>query len=291
MERQGYKASSVRGTISGLKGIDRRVNLLDVQSVLTYLARVQISPTRKEQLSNYLEKFYKWKGLEFQKPRYRRIIKLPFIPTEGEVDQLVGGGGKKTAAFLETLKQTGVRAGEAWAIRWVDIDPEKCTVNIVPEKGSNPRQLRISGRLMAMLNALRNDSKSVFHSDEADPITSLDHFRRVFDRQRKRVAERLENPRIMQIHWHTLRHFRASMFYHQTRDILATMQMLGHKSIRNTLIYTHLIDFGKPDEFVSKVAKTVKEAQELVEKPHLGPSSLISPVIFDWVELQNQFPF
>ena len=128
----------------------------------------------------------------------------------------MGGLGKKSAAFLLLLKETGVRAGEAWALRWVDIDPEKSMVNVAPEKGSNPRQLRISGRLFAMLNALPHRGKFIFHSDDAEPITSLDHFRRVFDRQRKIVAERLENPRIMQIHWHTLRYFRASVFYHQT---------------------------------------------------------------------------
>ena len=145
--------------------------------------------------------------LEFQKRRYKRIIKLPFIPTENEVDQLVGGVGKKSAAFLRLLKETGVRAGEGWAIKWKDIDSERSMVNILPEKGSNPRQLRISGRLMAMLHALPHNSKFVFHLDDADPITGLDHFRRVFDRQRKKVAERLKSPRIMQIHWHTLRHF------------------------------------------------------------------------------------
>jgi len=42
------------------------------------------------------------------------------------------------------------------------------------------------------------------------------------------------------------------------------MQELGHRSIKNTLIYTQLVDFDS-DEFVSKLAKTVKEAQELVE--------------------------
>jgi len=42
------------------------------------------------------------------------------------------------------------------------------------------------------------------------------------------------------------------------------MQMLGHKNIRNTLIYTHLIDW-KSDDYVCKVAKTVKEASEVVE--------------------------
>jgi len=43
------------------------------------------------------------------------------------------------------------------------------------------------------------------------------------------------------------------------------MELLSQKNIGNTLIYNHLIDSGKPDDFVSKVAWTVKETQELVE--------------------------
>jgi hypothetical protein len=43
------------------------------------------------------------------------------------------------------------------------------------------------------------------------------------------------------------------------------MQVLGHKNIRNTLVYTHLVDF-QSDEYVCKVAKTTQEARTLVEE-------------------------
>jgi hypothetical protein len=115
---------------------------------------------RRENLATHLERFYKWKGISFEKPRYKRSERLPFIPTENEVDQLIGGVGKKSAAFLQLLKETGVRCGEGWTIKWTDIDMERNTVNIVPEKGSRARQLRLSPRLLAMINALpRKDSK------------------------------------------------------------------------------------------------------------------------------------
>jgi len=264
MEKQGYKLPTIRGALSSLKSVDRRTNLLDIQSVLAYLARIQATEARKESLSDHLERFYKWKGLPFQKPRYKRVDKLPFIPTETEIDQLIGGVGKKTATFLQLLKECGCRAGEGYNIKWSDIDSERSIVNIVPEKGSNARQSKISGRLMAMLSALPHKWIFVFHSPEVDAGISLDHFRRVFCRQRMKVTEKLENPRIKQISFKTLRHFRATMFYHSTKDILATMQLLGHRNIRNTLVYTHLVSW-ESDEFVCKVAKTVKEAQELVE--------------------------
>jgi arginine/ornithine N-succinyltransferase beta subunit len=42
------------------------------------------------------------------------------------------------------------------------------------------------------------------------------------------------------------------------------MQLLGHRNIKNTLIYTHLVSL-ESDEFICKVAKNVQEANELVE--------------------------
>ncbi|TET19848.1 hypothetical protein E3J74_05115 [Candidatus Bathyarchaeota archaeon] len=64
--------------------------------------------------------------------------------------------------------------------------------------------------------------------------------------------------------FHTLRHWKATMLYHQTKDILQVMNFLGHKNIKNTLIYTQLVNPAE-DEYVSKVARTVNEARELVE--------------------------
>jgi hypothetical protein len=43
------------------------------------------------------------------------------------------------------------------------------------------------------------------------------------------------------------------------------MQFLGHKNIKNTLLYTQLIKFEKEDDFYSATAKTSNEAKELIE--------------------------
>jgi len=42
------------------------------------------------------------------------------------------------------------------------------------------------------------------------------------------------------------------------------MKLLGHRNIQNTLLYTQLISF-ESDEFHSATAKTVQEAQKLIE--------------------------
>ena len=38
-------------------------------------------------------------------------------------------------------------------------------------------------------------------------------------------------------------HFKVTMEYHKTKDILHVMRILGHRNIKNTLVYTHLVNF------------------------------------------------
>ena len=90
-------------------------------------------------------------------------------------------------------------------------------------------------------------------------------FMRNFERQRRRVAIRIDNPRLPQISFKTLRHFKATMEYHRAKDIVHVMQLLGHKNIMNILVYTHLINFETGD-YVCKVAKTISDAKALVEE-------------------------
>jgi hypothetical protein len=43
------------------------------------------------------------------------------------------------------------------------------------------------------------------------------------------------------------------------------MTILGHKNIKNTLIYTQLVKLEREDAFHSATAKTSEEAKSLVE--------------------------
>jgi site-specific recombinase XerC len=60
------------------------------------------------------------------------------------------------------------------------------------------------------------------------------------------------------------RHWKATMEYQRTKDILHVMKLLGHRSIQNTLIYTQLVNF-ESDQYHSATAETTEEAEELVE--------------------------
>jgi integrase len=88
-----------------------------------------------------------------------------------------------------------------------------------------------------------------------------------FQRQRRRTANKIQNQRLLKIHFHTFRYWKGTMLYHQTKDMFYVMQRLGHKNIKNTLLYVQLEEalFQGEDEYISKVAKTAQEICSLVE--------------------------
>jgi len=160
--------------------------------------------------------------------------------------------------FLQLLKETGVESGEAWKLRWIDIDAERKTVNVTPIKNHNARTLPICGNLLARLLRLPRKNERVFASK------NLDKFRWLYERARNLLSMKLENPRIREIAFRSFRHWKGTMEYHRTKDILHVKYVLGHKRLENTLIYTHLVDFGS-EEFVCKAARSFEEAVALVE--------------------------
>ena len=260
LQREGYRTSTIESQVSSMKTVARHSDIYNPESVKSYLARLDATEARKEALVIRLNRFYRWKEIGWTPPRYRRVEKLPFIPLETEVDQLIAGFRSRTiTCFLQLLKETGVRPGEAWQLTWTNISSN--IVTVTPEKNSNPRQFKVSEKLMAMLNQIPRRHDYVFRKT---PKSELRNFRRVYIRQRNNIALRLSNPRIKKVSFKTLRHFKATMEYHKTKDILHVMQILGHKNIRNTLVYTHLVNW-ESDEFISKVATSQKEITELIE--------------------------
>ena len=72
----------------------------------------------------------------------------------------------------------------------------------------------------------------------------------------------------MRITFHTLRHWKATMLYHQTKDIVYVQQFLGHKTINHTLKYNQLAValFQDVGNYIVKTATTPEEATALLEQ-------------------------
>jgi integrase len=258
MLKQAYAQATIKTRTKLIKRfIKLGADISNPESVKEVIAKQQWSSVRKCIAVDTYTCFLSMQGLKWQPPIYKRIRKLPFIPTENEIDQMISGCNKRMATFLQLLKETGVRCGEACNLQWKDIDAINSYIIVTPEKGSNSRQLKISNKLVAMLNELPKKSTKVFTANS-------DALRKSFEKQRKSIAYKMQNPRLRQISFHTFRHWKATMEYHKTKDILHVMQMLGHRSINNTLVYTRLMGL-KDDEYIARIAHTEQEVCQLIE--------------------------
>jgi len=268
LKKEGYADSTIKSRERLLKILAKRgASLYDPESVKETIARQDgWCNKRKMNAVDAYTTFLRMTNGTWNPPRYKYASRLPFIPTEQELDALIAGCGPKTSTFLRLLKETAMRAGEARSLRWTDIDFERATVRVTPEKGSNPRIFKLSRELLNMLSSLRaknrvTDPNRIFAKD-------LKTIRKVFEKQRTTITRKLQNPRLRQIHFHTFRHWKATMLYHQTKDIIYVMRFLGHKRIKNTLIYIQLgeaIFKDEDDAFICKAARTAEEAKPLIE--------------------------
>jgi len=264
LENDGRKPSTVKNYRKALKRLVREgANLLNPENTKEVLAKSPINPhTKKSNVVPVLNYWFDFIGVRWKPPRYSYESEIPYMPTEQEIDIMIAALGKKTATYLQMLKDTGARCGEISRLKRTSINFQQKVVRISAEKGSNSRILPISLKAIEMLNNLPKNGEKIF--------ANADHMRSSFFVQRRRIARKLINPRLLEIHFHTLRHWKATTEQHKTRNPWHVKEILGHKSIRSTEVYIHIEkqlyrNGANDDEFTVKVATTPKEIAPLLE--------------------------
>jgi integrase/transposase-like protein len=263
LSKQGYDEDVVKWRSDRVAKLAQLgANIWDPETVKEVLARQKSWNDGYKMLITYAyENFLEMEGLSWKRPHYVQPERLPFVPTEAELDQLIASCGKKLSVFLQGLKDTGADPGELAALEPTDINAENRTVQIRPVKRHNPRVLKVSREFINRLQTLKSYQMSQRIFNQGILSTCLNS-------QRKRAAQKFGNPRLQKISFTTFRHWKGTMEYHRTKDILHVMKLLGHKQIRNTLKYIHLeaMLFSEiNDQYVAKVAYNTKEACALVE--------------------------
>ena len=101
MTKQGYKETTIKSYVYALKNlIQHHADLCDPDSVKEVLAKRDVSNTRKKVAVQAYTLYLNQHGGTWDPPIYNITRKIPFIPTEQELDNLIAGCGKKTSIFL-----------------------------------------------------------------------------------------------------------------------------------------------------------------------------------------------
>ncbi len=237
------------------------LNLWDEESVIRYIAQKPIDNQTKNLYLHAYENFLEFNKIKRKFQRFPTIKKLPYVPLEKDIDQLIAAMERKYSVLLQLEKETVFRLSEALSLTPSSFDFDRQTVTLNdPMKGSNSRRIKISDKLVSMIKPLLRGLKP----NEKIWKTNVENVRHALGIRKRQIAKKLGNPNISKINFKNLRHFKGTTEYHKTRDILHVQRTLGHKNIKNTLIYTHLINF-ESDEYTVRVASTLEECTKLLE--------------------------
>ncbi len=238
------------------------INLFDPQSFIDEMANLSDKTNiRKYNLTKAYRCFLNQHDIKAKLPKYKVTRPMPYIPPEEYLDQLIACCNQQMAAFLQTLKETAARPGEAWKLEWDDLDLEGKKLHIShPEKGCNPRIRPISPKLLRMLLALPRTQKRIF------TYKSKGVAGKSFRTMRKRAIQKLGNPELRKIDFYTCRYWKATQEYRRTHDFGCVMVLLGHKSLRYVLLYAQLSEAYDTDKgYICKEAANRHEAKQLIE--------------------------
>ncbi len=263
MKKEAYAESTIVAVGKRLRHLERNCNLADSEHVKGYVASKTCSMAFKESLVETYDIYCRANGITWNKPFYERYDKQPRIPTEEKLNMIIADCSRRLGLALSIIKDLGLRPIELTWLKVRDVDSENEIVTVTSAKHCVGRTLKLKNSTLAMLRTYLT-SKNLGLNDRLFPIKSCslsEHYRIV----RNRLSQKLQDPSMKTIRLYDFRHFRASMEYHRTKDLLYVKKLLGHKDLRTTLRYIQLIE-SENDEFHSATAKTIDEAKALIEQ-------------------------
>ena len=232
----------------------RGVTTLDLRAYLAQLRRAEYSRATVARKIATLRSFYKFlarQGHVLRNPvkvirTPRQEKRLPKFLDPAEIERLLSAPkGKdllslRDAAMLEILYSTGMRVSELVGLDLEDIDPIGEVVR-VRGKGRRERLAPLGSYAITALNrylgaraeADVHDAKAVFINRHGQRLNA----RSVRRKLAKYLALAGLDPHVSP---HTLRHSFATHMLERGADLRAVQELLGHRSLSTTQIYTHV---------------------------------------------------
>lgn len=172
----------------------------------------------------------------------RGEFKVPVVFSQQEIKKMLDVCENiKHKAILTTIYSCGLRLSELTNLIIRDIDSASMTVTVRQGKGNRDRVVVLSEKLLILLRDYFKKYKPKEYLFEGK--TGGKYSERSVQQILKQTLVKAKIDKQGSVH--TLRHSYATHLIEQGTDIRFVQELLGHKSIKTTLIYTHLTDITK----------------------------------------------
>jgi site-specific recombinase XerD len=143
----------------------------------------------------------------------------------------------KHKAIIAVLYSSGVRREELLNLKIRDIDPDRMLIRIRNGKGNKSRDTLLAQNALELLRSYYrgyHPSEYLFESYRAGTAYSGTSVIKVVQRAVQRAGI------TKNIYPHSLRHTFATHLLEQGTNLKVIQKLLGHASLRSTMIYLHL---------------------------------------------------
>ena len=171
---------------------------------------------------------------------------IPDVLDESEIETILSYCRTlRYKMFFTLIYSAGLRISEALNLKVSDIDLLRKTIHIHSSKNAKGRYTLLSTKALTLLrfymNRYKPESYLFFSKNDKTKQMSKRNSQDVFHRLVKE-AHITKNA-----HVHTLRHSFATHLLENKTNLFYIMQLLGHASIKSTVIYLHMQRLDKMD--------------------------------------------
>lgn len=232
-----YLSRYVDGHGISLKRVTQNYHLIALRSFLKYLLKRDIAVVAPEKIDLPKAESRSLKFLE--REQVDRLLNMPEISTPD---------GLRDKAILETLFSTGLRVSELVKLNRDQINFERKEFGVIG-KGRRARVVFLSDSAIDWLQRYlknRDDQSNAlfirYAGKTPDEGQNFSESLRLTPRSVQRLVEKyVKKARLpVKITPHGLRHSFATDLLSGGADLRAIQEMLGHKNVSTTQIYTHI---------------------------------------------------
>ncbi len=251
---ENYSEQTIRNYVSALK------------LFLEYVGKLNVKEVTDKEIQDYLyfcktEKDYSYSSMKqvvatirylylnvLKKPvpeslniNLRKPSVLPTVLSAKEISKILNvTGNLKHKTILVLIYSAGLRLSELVNLEISDIDSEAMKIHIRSAKGKKDRYVMLSGNVLKLLREYYKAYKPKRYIIEGQNggKYSPKSVQSVFKRALRRAGIKKKAT------VHTLRHSFATHLLDEGTDIRYIQELLGHKRLETTQIYTHVSSYS-----------------------------------------------